>query len=418
MFAARRLREQNTQPVRALLLTFNRTLAGYIRALAQSQITPNHNVDLTITTFGNWAMSALGHPPVHDRAATTRLRYLADELGALDPKYVMKEVEYLLGRFHPTRLDEYVTAERTGRGPTPRVDRNLRRRILDQVVGPYHAWLEQQGLLDWNRVAVAMESEPSKHYDVVVVDESQDFSANQLRAIRHHLATEHAITFVIDTVQRIYARGFTWREAGFDVRPGRSHVLRENHRNTREIARFAARILHGITIDDDGALPNLNAAKTTGPLPTVTRGLYQQQAAWAVSRLIRDIDLESESVAFLKHLGGKWFDEIKSQLRRNNIPFAEITREAEWPDGPENVAISTFYSAKGLEFDHVFILGLNAENTPYPNEEVDDQVFVLRRLLALAVARAKKTVTIGYKPGAQSPLVNYFAPGTYHQIEL
>ena len=418
MFAARRQREQSTHPVRALLLTFNRTLAGYVRALAQHQISPTHNVELEITTFGNWAMSALDHPPVQEHSARMRMNHLANELKALTPEYVMKEVEYLLGRFHPTRLDEYLTAERTGRGPTPRVDRTLRRRILNNVVAPYHAWLDQQKKLDWNRVAVAMGQVPSQRYDVVIVDESQDLSANQLRAIQHHLAPEHAITFVIDTAQRIYARGFTWKEAGFEVRPGRSHVLRANHRNTREIAQFAAGLLRGISIDDDGALPNLTAATTTGPIPLVIRGLYQQQARWAIDYLRANIDMKSDSVAFLKPKGGNWFFTIKSHLSRHNIPFADITRESDWPEGPTNVATSTFYSAKGLEFDHVFILGLNAENTPYPDEDVDDQVFVLRRLLAVAVARSKQTVVIGYKPGAQSRLVDYFAPGTYREIDL
>src|SRR5436305_3688058 len=111
-------------------------------------------------------------------------------------------------------------------------------------------------------------------YQVVIVDESQDFSANQLRAIKHPLAADHSITFVIDTVQRIYARGFTWVEAGYDVRPERVHVLRANYRNTVEIATFAAGILSGIGIEGDGALPNLDGAVSRGPIPTVLRGRY------------------------------------------------------------------------------------------------------------------------------------------------
>ena len=80
--------------------------------------------------------------------------------------------------------------------------------------------------------------------------------------------------------------------------------------------------------------------------------------------------------------------------------------------------MSTFYSAKGLEFDYVFILGLNDVNTPYPNEQLDDEVFVLRRLLAVAVARARKEVIVGYKPGEQSGLIQHFGAGTFDQIDL
>ena len=364
-------------------------------------------------------MSALGNPNVHERSARTRLRHLADGLGALSSDYILNEIEYLLGRFPLAQLDQYIVAERTGRGSTPRVDRNLRHLILDHVVRPYNQWLDQQSMLDWHRIAAAMQTHvPSLCYDVVIVDETQDFSANQLRAIRHHLAPEHAITFVIDTAQRIYARGFTWKEAGFEVLPSRSHMLRENHRNTRQIAQFAAGILSGLRIDDDGALPNLHAAKTNGPLPLIIRGRYRQQNEWVINHINQEIALDEDSIGFLKPKGGSWFCEIQRQLNSNEIPFVDITRRADWPAGPENVATSTFYSAKGLEFDHVFILGFNAENTHYHDPEIDDQVFVLRRLLAVAVARARKTVVIGYKPGEQSRLIDYFVPGTYSELDL
>jgi superfamily I DNA/RNA helicase len=215
-------------------------------------------------------------------------------------------------------------------------------------------------LWDWNDVAVAMASAPEQRgYDVVIVDESQDFSANQLRAVRHHIASDHAVTFVIDTVQRIYARGFTWVEAGFNMRGARYRSLKENHRNTAEIAAFTAGLLENMAVEEDGALPDLAAARRHGERPTVIRGRYDSQAVWALAFLGRQVDLATETVAFLKPQGGGFFDRIRYHLRAARIPFVEITREAEWPDGDENVALSTFHSAKGLEFDYVFILGLN-----------------------------------------------------------
>ncbi|MER8503909.1 AAA family ATPase [Mesorhizobium sp. M1339] len=419
MFAARRARRGDQNPVRVLVLTFNRTLAGYVRSLAEHQIASDLEVNLEIETFGRWSMSALGFPTVENDRARAELKRLARGFGALSPDYIVKEVEYLLGRFEPEDLERYINAERTGRGTMPRVDRNLRRRILDEMVSPYLEWLESEGVLDWNSVAVQMTRDVDPiGYDVVIVDESQDFSANQLRAIRRHLAADHAVTFVIDTVQRIYARGFTWAEAGFDVRPERVHVLRANHRNTVEIAAFAAAILNGIGIEGDGVLPNLEGATAHGPLSTVLCGRYALQARWAIDFIQRDVDLDRDSVAFLKPQGGNWFGQIRTLLTANRIGYADITREAEWPEGPENVALSTFHSAKGLEFDYVFILGFNDENTPHRDEELDDEVFVLRRLLAVAVARARKAVIVGYKPGEESRLVRYFAPGTYNLVNL
>ena len=419
MFLARHARNENVNPVKILVLTFNRTLAGYLRTLAKQQIDAGLNINLQIDTFAKWSMSALGSPDVKNDAAQKKLRSLTNAIGGLSRDYLIKEVDYILGRFKKENVNEYITIERTGRGSLPRVDRVLRQRILNEIVIPYQEWLFENNVLDWNGVALAMSSKiPSQDYDVIIVDESQDFSANQLRAVRHHLAKDFAATFVIDTVQRIYSRGFTWVEIGFDVRPERIHLLKENHRNTKQIAAFAQGILNGISIEGNGALPDLNSAYSIGSIPIVLKGKYSKQFAWVAELIHTSVDLKNDSIAFLQPKGGGWFDDLKNMLHTAGLDFVEITKEAEWPDGDENIALSTFHSAKGLEFDHVFILGLNDKNTFYDVAEVDDQIFVLRRLLGVAIARARKTVVIGYKPGEQSQLIEYFVPNTYTEVSV
>jgi hypothetical protein len=61
---------------------------------------------------------------------------------------------------------------------------------------------------------------------------------------------------------------------------------------------------------------------------------------------------------------------------------------------------------------------LSQRNTPFDTEERDDEVVVLRRLLAIAVARARKAVVLGYKPGEETQLIQYFAPGTFSEIDV
>lgn len=418
MMRARKVRIGDNSPVRVLLLTFNRTLAGYVRALAEDQVrTTNHEIE--IQTFAKWALSKLGNPAVHDEEARRQLRSLANAFQGLDASYLGKEVEYLLGRFEPEDLDGYITTERTGRGTLPRIDANLRSRILEEVVFPYLRLLDENSWIDWNRLAIKMRREVRcLEYDVAVVDESQDFSANEIRAIKHHLAGDHAVTFVIDTAQRIYARGFTWAEAGVTIAPNRSHRLRENHRNTKQIAAFASGILRGISVDSDGVLPNLDAAVANGPMPQVIAGRYSQQIAWAINYIQGSVDLDNETVGFLKPQGGGWFDKTRLELVRAKIGYVDMQRNSEWPMGTENVAISTFHSAKGLEYDHVLIIGFNQENTEFGEEEATDQIHVLRRLLAVAVARARKHVVVGYKPGEESQLTEYFEDGTFEEISL
>lgn len=419
-FAARHARELRENTVKVLVLTFNRTLAGYINALAEYQVEQDENVEISVDTFSRWAMKNTGWPTVVDsKVARAHLRMLSSKLGVLSPDYLVKEAEYLMGRFEPEDLESYIANERTGRGALPQVTRPIRRRILDEIVYPYLNWLRDTNQVDWNGLAVLMGKLPTTlNYDIVVVDESQDFSSNELRAIRHHLAENHSVTFVIDTAQRVYARAFAWGEAGFEVRPERYHTLQSNYRNTVEIATFASGLLQGISIDSDGALPNLHTATTHGQKPIVLKGYYPAQSKWAIDYIKSNINLKTDSVAFLKPKGGKWFDEICKQLHASGLCYADITREQEWPSGDENIALSTFHSAKGLEFDHVFILGLSEKNTPFAEQEWDDEVVVLRRLLAIAVARARKTVVLGYKPGEESRLIQFFAPNTFLEVDL
>jgi len=415
MMKARKERRNDVTPLKLLLLTFNRTLAGYVRILAQEQL----NDVIEVNTFARWAREKLGGPVISDKETRNALHNYACSFPDLDTQYLIKEVEYLLGRFEYESLEDYITTERTGRGVLPRVSATLRRSILDQVVYPYLNQLEENQWRDWNGLATNMRTDiASLEYDIIIVDESQDFSANEIRAIMHHLAAEHSVTFVTDTAQRIYARGYSWVEAGVNIASNRSHKLNQNHRNTKQIAAFAAGILEGIVVDADGSLPNLDAAETEGPLPKVIAGLYSKQVSWCLDYIRRNVDLNVESVAFLKPQGGRWFDFIRQQLQAANIGYVDLTRSPDWPEGSENVGVCTFHSAKGLEFDYVFILGFNQENTQHGEEETSDEIRVLRNLLAVAVARARKHIVVGYKQGEQSELTQYFATNTFEQINL
>ena len=101
-----------------LLLTFNRTLAGYVRAIAESQI-KGGSQKIEIRTFAKWSMTKLGISNVSADPARACLKRLANRFDGLDPSYVAQEAEYLLGRFEPHDIERYIEAERTGRGLLP-----------------------------------------------------------------------------------------------------------------------------------------------------------------------------------------------------------------------------------------------------------------------------------------------------------
>jgi superfamily I DNA/RNA helicase len=402
-----------------LVLTFNRTLEGYVTALAESQIEGGDDLDLTVTTFAKWATRLLGERRIIDEnEGRSILTPLCAKLTS-NTEFLVQEVEYALGRFLPERIGEYVHCRREGRGAVPRCDAVLRQRLIREVIEPYAEWKRRAGRRDWNDLAVALaHARAARPYDVVVADEAQDLSANQLRAIMNHVSAESSVTFILDAVQRIYPRGFTWSEVGIDILPGQSYRLTRNHRNTIQIAQFARALVSGITLDDDGTLPDLRACDRNGPLPLVIKGKYIPQVDYVINNVFPGIDFERESVAFLKPRGGRYFDRLESMLRAAEHEYVTITRNPDWPSGTENIALSTMYSAKGLEFDHVFILGLSQDVTPHGSDPEDSSALQLRKLLAVAATRARTSLIIGFKPGEESQLSRYFEPGTFTEVIL
>ena len=415
----RRARLGTSGDIRALVITFNRTLRGYVRELARSRISRESGLEVQVDTFASWALTRIGQPRVipdqrREEMLDPLLRAAGFPSSESDLRYFRDEVAYVLGRFHPDRREDYLEAERTGRGRTPAVPRVRRERLLGDVIAPYDARKREIGRLDWEDVAVRAAAVGTPTYDIVVADECQDFCANQMRAIVASLRPDHATTFVMDRVQTLYPHAFPWREIEIEMRPEMVTTLRTNHRNTREIARFAETLVRDLPPDPDGVVPDPETCERSGRRPLLMRGRY----SWQLSEMLSAVQpflAEGHTVALLHPRG--WFDFARDQLRQRGIAWCELTRQSEWPAGPEQVALSTIHSVKGLEFDHVLMPGLNSEVTPHGTEGGDGALEALRRLLAMGITRARKSVMVGAKSGSESALLGFLDPATYDRRE-
>lgn len=414
---SRRARLGSNEPVRVLALTFNRTLKGYISQLVNEQVSTSDELHLTVETFASWARSLVGQNRVTDHR--DQIRKLLWSVGIVSPnlEYFTDEIEYILGRFRPDKRKSYIRALRSGRGRAPVVTKKMRATLLTDVIEPYEAVKSKNGSADWNDLALDAAAATSAGYDVVVVDEVQDLSANQIRAILAHLKKDHVTTFVIDAVQRIYPQSFQWRELGIEMRPQMVFALTQNHRNTKEIARFAASLVRGLPSEEDGILPDEEACQRTGLRPQVVVGTYSAQLEYMLDRIQPSLD-DEETVAILHPKGGGWFGYTRETLRKRNIDYCELARNSDWPTGPELLALSTIHSAKGLEFDHVLLPGLDQEVTPHGGEDGDGTFDSLRRLVAMGIGRARNTAMLGYKLGEQSKLISLIDAATYNEIRV
>lgn len=418
---ARRQRAMSTEPVRALVLTYNTTLRGYVRKIVadNSAASPTIKVpvQVTVDTFSRWAKGKINagditdyKPPLHTLALLH-----ATEIG-LSVDVVEDEAWYAISRFLPNDLDDYLTKTRVGRGAVPRVERATRQALLDLVIRPYLAAKERRHEIDWNDLAVAMAQKTYDKYDIIIVDESQDFSANMIRGVLKQRDEESSTTFIIDTAQRIYTGGFTWSEVGLTIRPESSHRLQVNYRNTPEIAKLAASLINLVVLDEDGTQPQLVGLENN-QRPVVLRGNYLDQMKWCIDYVKKDVDLANQSVAFLHPQG--WFRDLRKALPRAGLNHVEITKNREWPEGDENIALSTIHSAKGLDFDHVIIIGLDNSALPDGEEALGDERFEQAcRLISMAIARARISVVLGYDPSRKSALVDRLDPTAYDEITV
>jgi DNA helicase IV len=405
-------------PVRVLVLTFNRTLRGYIHRLAREEAyASSDDIELDVTTFSSWARRLQDQDVLEHGPRNAVLNRLAAGSFGWQPEFLHDEVTYALGRFLPQDRSEYLTRRRDGRGRTPQVGQQARQRLLDEVIEPYARWKAEQQVVDWNDLAVALAARRhTAPYDVVVVDETQDFSANQIRAIVNHLAEEFVCTFIRDNTQRIYPNSFLWRDVGVAFDAGHSRRLQVNYRNSREIAAFARPLVDDLDAVDDLTLPDFSRCQRPGPVPWVLRGSYPDQLDWTIGYLRSDEVTDEHTVAYLHPKG--WFRDLRPRLDAESIPWTSLTREARWPPGDERVALCTMHSAKGLEFDHVIIIGYDGQLVAHGDEDDDSLRDGHRRLLAMAVGRARHGVVVGFNPADAPSIADLFAPETYRPVDL
>jgi superfamily I DNA/RNA helicase len=122
---------------------------------------------------------------------------------------------------------------------------------------------------------------------------------------------------------------------------------------------------------------------------------------------------DDESVALLHPKGGGWFSYVTQRLDDARLPYVDLQRRKEWPRGDEEIGLSTLHSVKGLEFDHVVLLGLEEEHMRYSDADDDTQLAQHRRLLAMAIGRARRTVMITYKPETAPRVLSLLDPATF-----
>jgi len=196
-------------------------------------------------------------------------------------------------------------------------------------------------------------------YDVVVVDEAQDLTLTGVRLARLLAADKpNSLLLLGDGDQSMYPPGYTLQEAGLNVR-GRSHCLRINYRNTREILRFVTASLHDPADDVIGGeeLPVDSDIETTriGPPPVEASANTEAELLVAMASHIQralswDATCPSELAVLVPYRSQ--VERVLTALRIAGVPASDLRF---WEGESGAVQVGTYARCKGLEFRYVYL---------------------------------------------------------------
>ena len=184
----------------------------------------------------------------------------------------------------------------------------------------------------------------SKDYEEIIIDEAQDVTIEKYQLLKQ---LTPMVSYSADDNQILYRdKSVTEKELRNIFTTNKPFNLHENFRNTAEVVQFVRSIFPTRLI---------SPGKSNGPKPSLvcSDGDSEVQRK-IVFDIINTFKSDTHNIAILLPLT-KHVDEWFSVLKQNGIKCSKFTNQEDEVGTIENVHVTTFKSAKGLEFDTVIL---------------------------------------------------------------
>lgn len=334
------------------------------------------------------------------------LQNMSPEL-SLSERFYQEEWQLVVQEQDIVSLKGYIKAKRTGRGT--RLNRK-ERMLIWPVFEEYQLQLSHMNLREMTDATKdclkTIQSKSIKPlYESVIVDEGQDMGTHAYKLLRVLVEESANNMFIVgDGHQRIYRNKVVLGRCDINIL-GRSKKLRINYRTTEETRRMAVSVLEGISVDDldDGKDDNTGYVSLMhGASPEQNNYPSFNEEVDAIVEVIESLvaaDAKLNEICLVARTNSLR-DDYSRALNKSGFQTYEIKTNGAEDRNVEGIRVATMHRVKGLEFQHLFVAGVNDGTVPLGVVQSDDPVemreFELseRALLHVAMTRAIKSLVV------------------------
>jgi mRNA-degrading endonuclease RelE of RelBE toxin-antitoxin system len=405
------------KPLRILFTTFTNSLAHASTDLLKALSVQGGKHTIDVKTVDSLALASLPRDWIKMKVEGKPRRYMQAALAECkksdpnfsfsltDAEFLMEEIDWVIVGQGLTTAEEFLAAERAGRG---RALGQQQRRLVWRLFEAYRRRMREAEVCLFSERLQQAAEHVAPAYEYVFIDEAQDLKPVAIRFCIGLCQNPSNVFLTADTNQSIYGNGLSWSRVASDLRfQGRARILQRNYRTTAEIWKAITPLAPDAEDADRETLDGETVFR--GSFPILAR--YSNSKSLGVrlnSYLHEALRLERVAPGCAAVLCPT-YKEMNEVIQLVNPQFnAKAMYSSDVDLSHPGVKVLTMHAAKGLQFPVVAVVGVETGRLPLPAADgidVAEHNARQRRLFFVACSRAMRRLIVFANRDRPSPFI-------------